>query len=297
VSRTLNSPLRTLGFALLIASLAAGVTIPVRPLAAQEAPSQDSATARTLFMQGTRAAKDGDWLRARDSFAASYALHQSPRTLFNLGIARAQLGELVAGSEALRAFLRGADPQREADNIAIAKRELLRIEPLIAYVRVDASSVRADDQLEVDGRLLPSGALGTELPLDPGGHHIRWIRPERVVAEERIDVKPGERATVALEATAEPAPVVVIPPPSEVQPAPEPVPAQVTAPALATSPLPGHDDVSLKRRRWLIGGGIAAVVVGAVIASVFIVRKDDGTERETLEPVAGNVADGVVRIP
>lgn len=263
----------------------------------QEIPSQDSATARTLFMQGARAAKEGDWARARDAFAASYALHQSPRTLFNLGIARAQVGELVAGSEALRVFLRSADPTREADNIEIARKELVRIEPLIAYVRVDASAMSATDQLEVDGRILPRAALGTELPLDPGGHHIRWIRPERVIDEERIDVKPGERTTVALEPSAEPeppAPVVSVPPPSEVTPAPTPVVNE--APVLATSPMPGHDDTSVRRRRWLIGGGVAAAVLGAAIATFFVTRKDD-PKRESLEPVQGNVADGVVRIP
>jgi hypothetical protein len=261
--------------------------------APKEAPAQEAAMARTLFVQGAAAAKEGDWARARDAFAASYALRQSLRTLFNLGIARVELGELVAGSEALRAFLRDAEPGREADNIAIARRELSRIEPQIAHVRVDAPAAGSADRLEVDGHVLPHGVIGTELPLDPGGHQIRWLKPERVVAEQRIDVQPGERTTLALEASPEPEPVPVVAPPPVAEPSAQPA----AAPALATSPMPAHRDEpdSRRRRRWIIGSSVAAAVLGGSIAAFVLLRQDD--ERDELPPVESNVTNEVLRVP
>jgi hypothetical protein len=263
---------------------------PARVLA-EDPPAQEAAMARTLFVQGTKAAKEGAWTRARDAFAASYALRPSMRTLFNLGIARVELGELVAASEALRAFVRDADAQREADNLSVARRELARIEPLIAHVRVDAAA-GAQDQLEVDGKVLPRGVIGSELPLDPGEHHIRWLRPERVVAEEQFALEPGERTTLALEAT--PAP----PPPAPVVaplPPPEPEPRVRMAPALATGALPEHkDEPNKRRRRWIIGTATAAALVGGGLAAYFLLRDDDGGD---LELVPSTAADTVWRVP
>jgi hypothetical protein len=262
--------------------------------ASREAPAQEAAMARTLFMQGARAAKEGDWARARDAFAASYELRASPRTLFNLGIARVELGELVAGSEALRAFLRDAEPSREADNIAIARRELARVEPQIAHVRIDAAEAGSADQLEVDGRLLPRGAIGTELPLDPGSHRIRWLKPERVVAEQRIEVQPGEHTTLALEPSAEPEPVAA---PAVIAPVEPPSRPSESAPALATSPLPARkDEPSKRKRRWIIGGSVAALVLGGA-ATAFVLLRDRKEEREELAPVESNVTNEVLRVP
>ena len=259
---------------------------------AEDPPAQEAAMARTLFVQGTQAAKEGAWARARDAFAASYALRPSMRTLFNLGIARVELGELVAASEALRAFVREADPAREADNLSVARRELARIEPLIAHVRVDAAA-GAQDQLEVDGKVLPNGVIGTELPLDPGPHRIRWLRPERVVAEEQIALEPGQRTTVALEATpAPPEPpklVTPLPPPSE------PEPSSSAVPAFATRSQPEHQDQPSKRkRRWLIGTAVAAALVGGGLATYFLTRDDDEPE---LELVPSTATETVWRIP
>jgi hypothetical protein len=288
-------------FPLLEISLSLALLAPLAPRAGaqdgagqKEAPAQEAAMARTLFVQGAAAAKAGDWARARDAFAASYALRQSPRTLFNLGIARVELGELVAGSEALRAFLRDADPSREGDNIAIARRELARIEPQIAHVRVDAPDAGSADQLEVDGKILPRGVIGTELPLDPGGHRIRWLKPERVVAEERIEVQPGERTTLALKATPAPEPPVVVPPP----PVEEPPPAVTAAPVLATSPMPAHSDEpdNKRKRRWIIGGSVAALVLGGA-ATAFVLLRNKDEKRDELPAAENNVTSGVLRVP
>ena len=260
-------------------------------LLAEDPPAQEAAMARTLFVQGTKAAKEGAWARARDAFAASYALRPSMRTLFNLGIARVELGELVAASEALRAFVRDADAQKEAENLSVARRELARIEPLIAHVRVDAEA-GAQDQLEVDGKVLPSGVIGSELPLDPGSHRIRWLRPERVVAEEEIALEPGQRTTLALEA--QPAPP---PPPAPVTaplPVAEPAPRMQVAPALATSALPERkDEPNRRRRRWIIGTTAAAALVGGGLAAYFLLRDDD----KEMELVPSTAADTVWRVP
>jgi hypothetical protein len=283
--------LKRRSFVLVVLWLALPLATPAA-VRAEEPPAQEAAMARTLFMQGTKAAKAGDWVRARDAFAASYALRPSMRTLFNLGIARVELGELVAGSEALRAFVRDADPEKEADNLGVARRELARIEPLIAHVRVDAEA-GAQDQLEVDGRVLPGGVIGTELPLDPGNHRIRWLRPERVVADQEIALAPGQRTTVALEASPAPpaAEVAQLTPPVVV---PEPEPTRTQAPVLATSALPERtDDSPRRRRRWIIGTAVAAAVVGGGLAAYFLVREDE----KDVELVDSNVTDGVWRVP
>jgi hypothetical protein len=266
------------------------LAVPAR-LLAEDPPAQEAAMARTLFVQGTKAAKEGAWARARDAFAASYALRPSMRTLFNLGIARVELGELVAASEALRAFVRDADAQKEAENLSVARRELARIEPLIAHVRVDAEA-GAQDQLEVDGKVLPSGVIGSELPLDPGSHRIRWLRPERVVAEEEFALSPGQRTTLALEPT--PAPTAPVAPVVAPVAAPEPEPRTNMAPVLATSSLPERtDQPNKRRRRWIIGTVAAAAVVGGGLAAYFLTRD----EPDDVELVPSTATDGVWRVP
>jgi hypothetical protein len=217
------------------------------------------------------------------------------RTLFNLGIARVELGELVAASEALRAFVRDADPAREADNLSVARRELSRIEPLIAHVRVDAAA-GAQDQLEVDGKVLPRGVIGTELPRDPGEHRIRWLRPERVLAEEQIALEPGQRTTVALEPAPLPEPSALANPLPAPEPPPRAEPSAKAAPVLATSTLPERQDQPSKRkRRWIIGGAAAAALIGGGLAAYFLLRKDD---EKDLTLVPSTVNDGGVwRVP
>lgn len=124
--------------------------------------------AREAFAEGIEAAADARWERARERFAASYALEPKVAALYNLATALRALGRHREARDALDRVL--TDPDARED------------------VRDSARTMRAEEQARI-ARLV--------LALDPAAVRVRIDgRPRRDTGERPLglEVDPGPRA-------------------------------------------------------------------------------------------------------
>jgi tetratricopeptide (TPR) repeat protein len=125
-------------------------------------------------------------------------------------------------------------------------------------------------QFEIDGKLehlLRARELYRNyLKLDPASPHRPGV--EKLIAElgARID---QARAGTSQPANAAPAPAA---PPPAPAPAPSPPPLLLTRePAIVATPSPPPEEKS-SLNKWLLAGGITAVVIGAAVAILLVTR-------------------------
>ncbi len=136
-------------------------------------PAADAArvdAARNLFLEAVAFARRGQWARARDSYARSYALKPSPDTLYSLGVAQHHTGEWVEALRNFEAFL--AQPEDDVTRpyrapALVATRELER---RVARIRLE---IAGDPPYEVrlDDRPWDDHASGERF-VNPGTHVI-----------------------------------------------------------------------------------------------------------------------------
>ena len=142
------------------------------------------------FSRGEAAYRRGEYTRATEHFARAHALAPHPATLFNLGMAQARSGEVVAAWHSFDGLSREA-PTPEERREALAQREQLR--PSVALLRVEAppgSSVCFDTE----------PVMLDETPLvvtQPGEHALQVGRTAL-----QIQLRAGETHTIDLDAHA-----------------------------------------------------------------------------------------------
>lgn len=163
----------------------------------QEPSASEVAAAREAFVEGAKAARDDRWEQAYEAFRRSYALYPQPSTLLNLAGARAQTGRLVEAAEGYRSFVREAGPREQA-HLEAARDALESVEQRIPRLRVFTTE-RADElRVELDGRVLPPEALGTELPVNPGEHRLELTREGALLADRSVTLEERETVDVRL---------------------------------------------------------------------------------------------------
>lgn len=166
----------------------------------QEVPSPEAAeAARRLFREGAQAAEEGRWLDARDRFRRALSVRPSPLLHYNLALASQNAGYFVEAVDQYRSFLRiDSDPANAARRVA-AQRAIAAIEPVLARVLISASSDEPIAVLAIDGRALPEGLWGVEIPLDPGEHFIDARSSRGALSQRSIVVREGETLPVTLQ--------------------------------------------------------------------------------------------------
>jgi hypothetical protein len=184
-------------------SLLAIVALVARRGASQDVPSPEAAeAARRLFREGAQAAEEGRWLDARERFRRALSVRPSPLLHYNLALACQNAGYLVEAVDQYRSFLRiDNDPANVARRTA-AQRAIAAIEPVLARVLVSAPSEEAIAVLAIDGRALPEGLWGVEIPLDPGEHIIDARGSRGSTSLQTVVVREGEILPVTLAWTA-----------------------------------------------------------------------------------------------
>lgn len=169
------------------------------PAAAFAQSAADVALARELFTDGSRLAEAGDWKAARERYARSLALKRAPITLYSLGIAQQNTGELVDATENLRAFL--AQPSEPATQPyePLARAAIAEMAPRIGRLRIEVQpALPAGASVTVDGDPVSAAALGHERPADPGEHDVVGAAPGREPVRVRVRVAPGGSERVLL---------------------------------------------------------------------------------------------------
>jgi hypothetical protein len=182
----------------------------VQAPAADVAVSSDSAEA--AFERGLAAAEAGDWKLALASFLESEEHEPAPGTRLNIARCREALGQNAA---ALAAFERlvselPADDERSA----YARSRLPILEPLVSRAKLSLPPDARSARVFFDGAEVPSTALDTSFPVEPGEHEVVVTAPGRDREIVRIALRAAESHEVLLEGgTLKPRPVTKQPTP------------------------------------------------------------------------------------
>jgi len=211
--------------ALLVGHAASGQTAPPpeTPATAAACPEQDpTICGRRHFEAGTAAFEKEDFATAATEFQAALEQRAHPVIRFNLGVSLARLGRPSAAIEQLKHVQ--ADTEADPDLRQRAEREQKSAERALARVTVKLSDPK-HERVELDGSEVKLEGRN-ELPLDPGGHHVRVISGSSVVLDQELELAPGERVELRVGERSRSIDVVVVP---EAEPKKEP--AKVPPPA------------------------------------------------------------------
>jgi hypothetical protein len=224
------------------------------------AQSESTAIAEGLFREGRQLLDHGKVDEACDKFEASQRLSSAVGTQLNLAICREKQGRTATAwslfADVESVALRAGDRARAG----IAHEHGAALASQLKKVVIEVPTPPPGMVLKLDGVALPPGALGTEIPLDPGSHAIVATAPGKK-AWEQANLALGPSATtvhVRVEFENEGAAT----PPASAGPAPPPEPA---ATPLSPEPAPASDGESANGTKRIAGiavGGVGIVALG-----------------------------------
>jgi hypothetical protein len=256
--------------------------------AADDASATETAAARSLAVEGLKLAQANNCAEAVPKLERAEKLYHSPVVAIRLGECYVSVGRLVEGTEVLRKSLR--EPQQGEPTPALAKaleraQKLLdTTKPRIAGLTVKVAAVQ-DMTVKIDGVVVPSALVDTEVPTDPGEHSVEVSAPGFLKSATRLSVAEGEKKSVTLTLTRDPNAAVapIAAPDAASKPA---APATVAAaPAPAPSPAPPAERAPNRTGAYVARGvGAAGLVTGGVLGLLTMQKHND---------LKGDCPDGV----
>lgn len=256
------------------------VTIGAR--AAEDASATETAAARSLAVEGLKLAQANNCAEAVPKLERAEKLYHSTVVAIRLGECYVSVGRLVEGTELLRKSLR--EPQSTEPSPALAKaleraKSLVdSTKPRIAGLTVKVAAVQ-DMLVKVDGVVVASAMVDTEIPTDPGEHNVEVTAPGFLRSATRLSLGEGERKSVTLTLTRDPNAVV-----APVAPAPEAsAKAATTTPSAAPEqtapttssppPAPSAPNHTAAYVAW--GVGAAGLAAGGVLGFLTLQKHND----------------------
>jgi len=241
------------------------------PARAEDASAAETAAARALAVEGLKLAQAGDCASAVPKLERAEKLYHAVVVASRLGECYVSVGRLVEGTETLRKLLREPQPADATPALSKAldraQRALDAAKPRIAGLTVKVAAVQ-DMSVRLDGVLVPSALVDTEIPTDPGEHNIEVSAPGFLKSSTHIKVADAEKKNVTLTLTRDPNAAVVVAPPdaaprsvaqSPASSGPQPT-APVVEPRAAPTHPPNHTTAYVS-----LGVGAAGLVTGGVL--------------------------------
>ncbi len=182
-----------------------------------EPSAADRATARALAREGFEALKRDDFETAEDRFRRADELVHAPTLVVDHARSLVGLGRLVEAHERYSLVLRegvspnAAWPWKRA--YADAQKEIEVIKQRLAWLTIN---VKGPDNpnVTVDGKDIPSAAIGVRRAMDPGDRSIKVSAPGFYPKVEEITLGEGEERSIDIELEAMPEEPEEAPPPA-----------------------------------------------------------------------------------
>ncbi|WP_437587546.1 hypothetical protein [Sorangium sp. So ce1000] len=179
-------------------TLAAALFMAATPLPASAQGAGDVESARVLFVQGAKLAKQGRWEEARALYARSLEIKAAPLTRYSLGVAQKETGHLADALASFRAFLAEPPTSTTTPYVGPAREAVAALEARIGRATIAVRPAELDGlTLAVDGRPLRA-APGQVIELDPGAHEIVASAPGFRAAAARFSVGEGGSVEVPI---------------------------------------------------------------------------------------------------
>lgn len=247
--------------------LLAGVALGAPGIA--RAQSQSTAIAEGLFRDGRLLMDHGKIDEACDKFDASQRMQPAVGTQLNLAICREKQGRTATAwslfAEVESVSLRAGDDVRAS----VAHEHGTALASQLKKVVIEVPTPPPGMVLKLDGIALPPGALGTEIPIDPGSHTLVATAPGKKTWEQAnlalgpsattVHVRVEFESATAAPPAPPPAPVTK---PSEAAPSSPPPPAQGE---LDASSAPDYNEGRSNDTKRIVGftiGGVGLVALG-----------------------------------
>ena len=224
----------------------------------------DSAIAEQLFRDGRALLEAGKTDQACEKFAASQRIAPALGTTLNLALCREKQGKTATAWSLYMDAEATATRAGDAARARFAHDHVAALAPQLKKVVIEVPTPPPGMGVTLDGTQLPGGALGTEIPLDPGEHDLvvtapgkkKWeqahlaLGPSATTVHVRVELEDDAAAATA-PATSPSSP----PPPSIAAPDETPVGAP---------PGPEHPGSSTdpKLIAGLAAGGVGVVALG-----------------------------------
>ena len=235
-------------------------------LAASTARAQseaDKKRAVSLQTEGVKLMQRGDNPGALAKFEEAYRLVPSPKILFNMGRAHAEMGDEVKALAELERFLDEAPyaPKESRDD---ATRRVEALRPKLSYLEVQTDDVGA--AISVDGVSVGAAPLPRPVVVKPGAHEVRTEKPDMTTDVRTVSALAGQKVRVVVKLAPAFHPAPDAPPPVAATLGTTPAPAAAAAPpeTVQTAPAPPADRARTLRIVGLAlgAGGVAVAAVG-----------------------------------
>jgi tetratricopeptide (TPR) repeat protein len=259
-----------------LAAVAPAARAEEAPAPAPAGTEESKAAAHVHFDKGLAASNEQRFGEAAVEFEKAFQLWPDFRVLYNIGKVRVALGRAAEAADAFEAYL-----DKGGDQIPPERREEVRDAIAAALGRVATVNVRVSPdgaEIRVDGRLVGVSPLAAPVRVTEGRHTVEALLPSRPVQLREIDVPGASTLDVSLDF-----------PVAAKLAAPAPAP-----PAAALVDKPAARDSTRLRHAvgyGLAGAGIAATIVGAVIA--YRAANDANSARARLVDAATPAPPGV----
>ncbi len=162
-------------------SIFTSAMIPLWVGVASAADPADTATARTLALDGIALSENGKCAEAIDRFERAEKLVHAPTHLARLGACQIEVGRLVAGTETLRKLAHETLPPNAPSAFVTARERgaalLAATLPRLAKLRITVLPDGALADVDLDGHRISPVVLGVEQPVDPGEHVVAVRAP------------------------------------------------------------------------------------------------------------------------
>jgi hypothetical protein len=263
-TRALAGPL-----ALLVA--AAALAAPAPALAQSAA---DVAVAREIFIEGSELASQGLWEQARERYERSLALKRAPITLYSLGVAQQQTGQLVEALESFRAFLLEPSAPATREYEQLARKAVRELERQVAALdlRLSPHDI-AGLEVRIYGVVVPAAALERPRLLNPGTHTVTVSAPGYRELRRSHAAAPGSRVVMVLSLERDAS--------SSLQAAAGPRAGRASAPLGGAVPGAAPDAATLPLAPIaLIAGGLITLGAGVAIGLLGVAKASDAPTRD-----------------
>jgi hypothetical protein len=235
---------------------------------AEEDSATETAAARTLAVDGLKLAQAGKCAEAIPKLERAEKLHHSAIVLSRLGECQVSEGKLVEGTEMLRKVLREPLPANPSPALSKAYERAQAVldaaKPKIAGLTVSVNAPPGTElRLLVDGVVVASSLVDSELPADPGDHVVEASAQGFLKATARVTLSSADKKTVTLKLEVDPNAPAAVPLGVAAVTSPGPVAPAATSSAVKPAAAPPHAPAkSPSRAPAYVFWGVGAVGVG-----------------------------------
>lgn len=267
------------------ALLAPIASTPFLLLPATASAQSDVAIAEQLFRDGRTLFEAGKTDEACEKFAASQRMSPGLGTELNLALCREKQGRVATAWSLFTDAEASAQRAGDATRARFAHDHETALAGELKKVVIEVPSPPPGMVVKLDGTPLPAGALGTEIPLDPGDHDLVVTAPGKKTWEQShlslgpsattIHVRVELEDDVLAAAAPAPAPAAASSPSAPVSPD-SAVPAGAPPSGADQSPETATSTNTKRVAGFVVGGaGIVALGIAGYYGLTAISRHND----------------------